>query len=43
MKKFAKITKRFHAYKGYARYYKVQILNSFNPEPQLDMQLKINQ
>ena len=33
--KNAKITKLLHAYKGYASTYKVEILNSFNPELQL--------
>ena len=31
----AKITKQSHAYKGYARFYNVEISNSFNPELQL--------
>ena len=30
-----KITKREHAFKGYASTYNVEILNSFNPELQL--------
>ena len=30
-----KITKRSHAFKGYASSYNVKILNSFNPELQL--------
>ena len=34
MKK-AKMTKRSHAYKGYASIYNIEILNSFNPELQL--------
>ena len=29
-----KITKQTHAYKGYARFYNVEISNSFNPELQ---------
>ena len=29
------ITKREHAFKGFASPYNVEILNSFNPEPQL--------
>ena len=33
--KNAKITKRTHAYKGYASTYSVEILNSFNPELKL--------
>ena len=33
--KTVKITKRAHAFKGYATSYKVEILNSFNSEPQL--------
>ena len=33
--KNAEITKRSHAYKGYASTYNVKILNSFNPELQL--------
>ena len=32
MKKKIKITKRIHTFKGYARFYNVEILNSFNPE-----------
>ena len=31
-KHIAKITKRSHAYKGYASFYNVDIFNSFNPE-----------
>ena len=31
----AQITKWSHAYKGYASYYNVEILNSYNPEIQL--------
>ena len=34
-KKYAKITKRCHAYKDYASCYNVNILNSVNPELQL--------
>ena len=34
-KKNVKITKRKHAFKGYATTYSVEILNSFNPELQL--------
>ena len=34
MKK-AKMTKRSHAYKGYASIYNIEILNYFNPELQL--------
>ena len=34
-KKNIKITKREHAFKGYASSYNVEILNSFNPELQL--------
>ena len=34
-KKKAKITKRAHAFQGYANSYNVEILNSFNTEPQL--------
>ena len=34
-KKNIKITKREHAFKGYASTYNVEILNSFNPELQL--------
>ena len=33
--KNVKITKREHAFKGYASTYNVEILNSFNPELQL--------
>ena len=33
--KNAKITKRAHTFKGYASCYKVEILNSFNPELEL--------
>ena len=33
--KNVKITKRSYAYKGYAKAYNVEILNSFNPELQL--------
>ena len=33
--KNAKITKRAHAFKGYANSYNVEILSSFNPELQL--------
>ena len=34
-KKNVKITKRAHAFKGYACSYNVEVLNSFNPELQL--------
>ena len=34
MKKNTKITKRSHAYKGYASTYNVELLNSFNPNLQ---------
>ena len=34
-KKYVKITKRSHAFKGFASPYDVEILNSFDPEPQL--------
>ena len=34
-KKNVKTTKRFHACKGYASTYSIEILNSFNPELQL--------
>ena len=34
-KKKKKITKREHAFKGYASTYNVDILNSFNPELQI--------
>ena len=34
-KKSVKIIKRAHAFKGYAKTYIVEILNSFNPENQL--------
>ena len=34
-RKKCKITKQAHAFKGYASYYSVDILNSFNPELQL--------
>ena len=30
-----KITKQAHAFKAYASYYSIEILNSFNPELQL--------
>ena len=43
--KNGKITKRAHAFKGYASSYNVEILNFFNPELQLkilNLQLKIN-
>ena len=33
--KYVKITKRAHAFKGYATSYNVEILNSFNSETQL--------
>ena len=33
--KNVKLTKRVHAFKGYASTYNVKILNSFNPELQL--------
>ena len=32
----AKITKKYHAYKGYANTYSVEMLNSFNLELQLN-------
>ena len=35
MKKNVKITKRAHAFKGFANSYNVEILNSFKPELQL--------
>ena len=34
-RKNVKITKRAHAFKGYASTYNVKILNSFNSKPQL--------
>ena len=36
MKKNVKITKRKHAFKGFASTYNVEILNSFHPELQLE-------
>ena len=41
-KKYAKITKRSHAYKDYASCYNVNILNSVNPELKVSLQLEIN-
>ena len=34
-KKYVKITKEAHAFKGFASSYNVETVNSFNPEPQL--------
>ena len=34
-KKYVKITKQEHAFKGYERAYNVEVLNSFNSELQL--------
>ena len=36
MKKNVKITKRKHAFKGFASTYNVEILNSFHPELQFE-------
>ena len=39
-KKNVKITKRAHAFNGYASTYNVEILNTFNPELQLESAIK---
>ena len=42
-KKNVKITKRVHAFKGYANTYNVEILNSFNDLKILNLQLQVSQ
>ena len=41
--KNVKITKRVHAFKGYANIYNVEILNSFNDLKILNLQLEVSQ
>ena len=41
--KYVKITKRVHAFKGYANTYNVQTLNSFNDLKILNLQLEVSQ
>ena len=40
--KNVKITKRAHASNGYASSYNVKILNSFNPELKVKLELKVS-